>query len=201
MLVQTGVLNRVGRGKYILGKRKVYIPEIPPKIKSLNKKLKTNFPFLDVCIWNTSVFNEFMRHQPGRFYLMVEVDKDAMESVFFFLKDNKYPVFLAPDPEIIYHYISDEKETIIVKSLVTESPTQKISGITTITIEKILVDLFCDPVNFNAQQDLERDRIFKEAFEKYTVNENTMLRYANRRGKKDEFDEYLNKVSKFRQQN
>ncbi len=195
-----GVLNRVGRGKYVIGEKKTYTPEISKKIKTLNKKLKTHFPFLDICIWNTSVFNEFMRHQPGRFYLMVEVEKDAMESVFFFLKDNKYPVFLAPDPEIIYHYISDKKETLIVKSLVTESPTQEISGITTITIEKILVDLFCDPVNFNAQQDLERDRIFKEVIEKYTVNETTMLRYADRRRKKNELDEYLNKVSKFRQQ-
>ena len=139
-----------------------------------------------------------MLHQPGRFYILVEVDKEAMESVFFFLKDNKYSVFLEPDPEIIYHYIPDEKETLIVKSLITEAPTQEISKITTITIEKMLVDLFCDPVTFNAQQGSEKNRIFEEAFEKYTINENTMLRYANRRGKKKDLNEYLDTVSKFR---
>ncbi len=199
-LIQLGILTRIGRGKYIIGRKNNFIPEISKKMKSIHKKLKPNFPFLDICLWNTSAFNEFMRHQPGRFYIMVEVDRDAMESVFFFLKDNKYHAFLAPDPEIIYHYFPDEKEVIIVKSLVTEAPTQVLSNITTITIEKMLVDLFCDPVNFNAQQDLEKDRIFKEAIEKYTVNENSMLRYADRRSKKKEFDEYLNKVSKFRQQ-
>lgn len=167
----------------------------------VSNKLKRRFPFLDVCLWSTSVFNEFMIHQPGRFYLLVEVERDAMEAVFFFLKENKLSVFLDPTPQIIYRYVPDEKESWIVKPLVTEAPTQQIGGITTITIEKLLVDLFCDQVLFAAQQGAEQMTIFKEAFEKYTVNESKMLRYANRRRKRDELGVYLNIVSKFRQHN
>ena len=45
-LVQLGVLNRIGRGKYSFGNSKIYIPEISTKIKSIHSKLKKEFPFL-----------------------------------------------------------------------------------------------------------------------------------------------------------
>lgn len=199
-LVQMGILTRVGRGKFVLGNKKNYTPDIPPKLKILNNKLKRSYPFLDYCLWTSVLFNEFMLHQPGKFFLLVEVEKDAMESIFFFMKENKYSVFLKPTKELLNRYIPEEKETWVVKSLVSESPLQNISGIQSPTIEKLLVDLFCDTVVLDAQQGAEKDRIFKEVFEKYAVNENKMLRYANRRRKKKEFSEYLNKVSKFRQQ-
>jgi hypothetical protein len=141
-----------------------------------------------------------MLHQPGKFFLIVEVEKDATESVFFFMRQNKYSVFLEPTKELLSRYLLNEKETWIVKSLVSEAPTENISGIQSTTIEKLLVDLFCDTVILDAQQGSERDTIFKNVFEKYTVNENKMLRYADRRRKKKEFNEYLNRISKFRQQ-
>ncbi|MGI5914690.1 MAG: DUF6577 family protein, partial [Bacteroidales bacterium] len=65
-LVQMGVLTRIGRGKFSLGNRKIFIPEITSKLKTINSKLKKEFPFLEICLWNTSTFNEFMVHQPGR---------------------------------------------------------------------------------------------------------------------------------------
>ena len=75
-----------------------------------------------------------------------------------------------------------------------------LQGVVTTTIEKLLVDVFCDDVLFAAQQGSEMEIIFREAFEKYTINENKMLRYADRRRKKEAFSNYLNRVSKFRQQ-
>ena len=199
-LVQRDVLTRVGRGKFILGNKKNYIPDLPPKLKTLNNKLRKNFPYLNYCLWTSALFNEFMLHQPGKFFLIVEVEKDATESVFFFMRQNKYSVFLEPTKELLNRYIINEKETWIVKSLVSEAPTKNISGIQSTSIEKLLVDLFCDTVILDAQQGSERDRIFKDVFEKYAVNENKMLRYADRRRKKKEFNEYLNRISKFRQQ-
>jgi hypothetical protein len=199
-LVKTGILTRVGRGKFLIGNRKNYIPEIQAKLKTLNNKIIKQFPFLDYCLWSSSFYNEFMHHQPGKFYLIVEVEKDATESIFFFMKENKYSVFLDPTKELLNRYVPDEKETWIVKSLVTEAPTQNINGIQTTTIEKLLVDLFCDTLILNAQQGAERDIIFDDAILKYTVNENRMLRYANRRRKKVELSNYLKTIAKLRQQ-
>jgi len=199
-LIQIGVLYRIGRGKFILGKKKIYIPDIPNKIKTVYNKLKINFPYLNICLWKTSAFNEFMLHQPGRFYLLVEVEKDALESVFFFMKQNKYSVFLEPSRELYNRYILDEKETWIVKSLVSEAPTQNVRGVETTTLEKMLVDIFTDNVTFDAQQGSEMKNIYMEAYDKYAINENKMRRYADRRRKRESFNEFLNIVSKFRQQ-
>jgi hypothetical protein len=140
-----------------------------------------------------------MLHQPGRYYQLLEVDKDAMESVFYYLKDRNYSVFMEPSEELIRRYMIDEKEPWIVKSLVSEAPIQPVNGIPTVTIEKLLVDIFCDPIIFNAQQGSEMNQIFYEAFEKYTISESKMLRYASRRRKKNELDNYLNETSKYRQ--
>ncbi len=199
-LVQMGVLTRIGRGKFSLGNSKIFIPEITSKLKTINSKIKKEFPFLKVCVWNTSSFNEFMVHQPGRFYILIEVEKDATQSVFFFLKEAKYSVFIDPTKDLIEKYLPDEKETLIVKPLVTEAPTQKIEGLNTTTIEKMLVDVFCDNVIFAAQQGSEMRTIFQEAMDKYTVNENRMIRYADRRRKKETFMNYLSSVSNLRQQ-
>ena len=49
----------------------------------------------------------------------------------------------------------------------------------------MLVDVFCDDVIFSAQQGSEMRTLFKEALSKYSVNENRMLRYADRRRKKE----------------
>lgn len=198
-LVQDGVLTRIGRGKFALGTGRAYYPELTTKQVSLFKKLNAEFPFISICIWSTSVINEFMLQQPGRFYQLIEVEKDGIESVFYYLKEKNMSVYMDPSAELISRYLIDEREHWIVKPLVSEAPTQELNGISTITIEKMLVDIFCDPILFSAQQGSEMDQIFKEAIEKYTISESKMLRYASRRRKKPELDHYLNEISKYRQ--
>ena len=191
-----GVLTRIGRGRFTLEPGRIFIPEIDNKLKTLNTKLKKEFPYLDICIWNTSVFNEFMIHQPGRFYILVEVEKDAKQPVFYFLKESGYSVFIDPTKDIIEKYIPDEKETLIVKSLVTEAPLQKVEGVGTVTLEKMLVDIFCDEVIFSAQHGSEMRTIFREAAGKYLINKNRMFRYAGRKRKKESFVRYWDSVQK-----
>lgn len=199
-LVQLGILNRIGRGKFVIGEGRLYKPEISSKIKSIHSKLNKEFPYLKICIWNTSSFNEFMIHQPGRFYILIEVEKEATQSVFFFLKENKYSVFVDPTKELIEKYIPYEKETLIVKALVSEAPVQMINKVNIPTLEKMLVDIFCDDLIFSAQQGSEMRTIFQEAIEKFVINENRMLRYADRRRKKDNFRKYLSSIYNLRQQ-
>lgn len=194
-LVQMKVLSRIGRGEFCLGEGLIYVPEITPRMKTVYKKLKKAFPFLEICIWNTSIINEFMRHQPGRFYLIIEVEKEATKSVFFFLKEMKYPVFVEPTNDILEKYLPTDKEAIIIKPLVSEAPSQNIDGLCTISLEKLLVDIFCDKVVFSAQQGAEMKTIFKEAFGKYSLNQNRILRYASRRRKKESFKNYLNSLT------
>ena len=194
-LVKMGLLNRVGRGKFIIGERKCYTPAVSSKLKLMYSKIKKEFPYLNFCLWDTSALNEFMLHQLGQFYLLVEVEKEAIDSVFFFLKERNYPVFIDPTNDILDKYLPIGKEAVIVKPLVTESPTQPVDGVMTASLEKMLVDIFCDNIIFSSHQGAEMRNIFHEAHIKYSLNQNRMLRYANRRGKKDGLRKYLNSIT------
>lgn len=105
-MVQSDVLSRIGRGKFTLGEGKNFVPQISSPLKKIYIRLQKQFPYLQICVWHTSVINELMLHQPGRFYSLVEVEKDAIENVFYFLKENKHNVFLNPSADILSHYAS-----------------------------------------------------------------------------------------------
>lgn len=136
-----------------------------------------------------------MQHQPNRFLLLVETDKETTHSAFYFLREIKKTVFIEPTNDVFEKYILNEKEAIVIKPLISEAPTQNINEVETATIEKMLVDVFCDNVIFSAQQGAEMRTIFKEAFTKYTINQSKMLRYADRRRKKEEVNQFVKTIS------
>ena len=75
--------------------------------------------------------------------------------------------------------------------MVSEAPLQSIKDVNTITIEKMLVDIFCDDIIFSAQQGSEMRGFINEALNKFTVNENRLHRYAGRRKSKEYIIKYL----------
>lgn len=190
-LIQKGIIERVGKGVFKIGKNQIFIPEITSQQKTIYRILYKKFPFSKFCIWNTSVLNEFSLHQSNLAFTLIEVEKESLQAVFYDLQENNKNVFLEPSNEVIENYLLQTKSAIIVKTLISEAPIQIIQNIPVPTIEKILVDLFCDRNLFYAYQGKELHTIFQEAFSKYTVNQNKILRYSNRRGKKEEFIEYL----------
>lgn len=192
-LVHDGILERIGRGTFKIRKRNKFLPEIAKSLRSIHQRVKTNFPYAEICSWNTSVLNQFMVHQPARFFTLVETEKDVVQPVFHQLKESTLHVFLNPGKELLENYLSDQKDAIIVKPLISESPLLQTEKIVTATLEKILVDIYCDKELFTAFQGSELRRIFKEAFHRYTINEKALLRYADRRKRKNELKGYLDK--------
>lgn len=172
-----------------------FIPEITSKQTSLHKKIKKEFPFLDLCMWNTSIINEFSIHQTNQHFLILEAEKETTQAVFIYLNEQKKNVFLKPTKEVFERYIIDKENVIIVKALISEAPIQNIKDFKTSTLEKTLVDLFCDDIIFSAYQGNEMKKIYKNAFSKYSINESKLLRYANRRGKKEELKDYLLQIN------
>ncbi|MBN2892731.1 MAG: hypothetical protein JXL97_12760 [Bacteroidales bacterium] len=196
-LINKGTISRIGRGKYILGREKMFTPQIDNKIKTIANKIKKEYPDLQFCIWHTSWISQFMVHQPTIHYTIIEPESDFdqrtlySETIFRYLQTNYKNVFHKPDRETIQNYVSEHNDSIIVLPLVSEAPTQNITNITTVTIEKMIVDIFCDENIFAAQQGNEKATIFIEAFNKYTVNTSKLLRYAARRTKRKELENYL----------
>jgi len=190
-LIKKLVISRIAQGEYILGSTKAYQPVPESELLTLYKKLKKEFPLLPFCVWSTKLLNEFMLHQPFHFFILVETESDATETVFNYLKEFNKEVFFNPDENTLYLYAFRYKRSIIVKNLVTEAPMQTIEKIQTISIEKMLVDIFCDRSIFNAQQGSELEQIFTEAFSKYSVNKTKLIRYASRRAKRKKMNEFL----------
>ncbi len=190
-LTKNGIITRIGRGKYTLKKGVSFVPQVTRKLKLINKKLRNEFPFLTICLWSSSILKEFAIHQSNKDILLIEVEREAAQSVFHYLKEKNYNAFIKPTGDILENYASVENNYIIVKSLISESPIQKIQGVITVTIEKILVDIFCDNVIFSAYQGNEMRTIFLRASAKYLINKSKLLRYADRRGKKEEIKNYL----------
>ncbi|MEX0719829.1 MAG: DUF6577 family protein [Balneolaceae bacterium] len=190
-LVQKGILERIGRGTFKLGQKKIFEPTIGKQERSIAELIQSRFPYADYCVWNTSVINQFMVHQPFRFVHMVEVDKEAASNVFNELKEEGCTAFLKPGREIMNNYLRDAKNPVIIKPLITEAPIQEIDHIPTITLEKLLVDLFADTVIFTTYQGKELSTIYQEAFNAYTVNVKKLLRYADRRKQRPKITYFL----------
>jgi len=167
-LYKESVINRVGRGMYSLSDKLVFKPAISAKLIKLYKKVHKAFPFIEFCVSETSCLNSFMIHQQIRHRLIVEVEKDAVESVFYKIAENNKHVYLNPNTEIYELYISDF-DSIIIKTLTSQPPLKVIDGIKIPKLEKILIDILSDIDLYAAQQD-EQEYIYNEAFFRYNIN-------------------------------
>lgn len=194
-LLRKGVIQRIGHGIYRPGQEVIFTPSITNRAKKIYNSIKKTFPYATACIWHTSVLNEFMIHQPGKFYLLVEVEKEAVEPVYYFFKGKHKDVFVNPDERIYRDYIAGKRECIIVKTLISEAPMRKIYNISVPALEKILVDIYCDTVIYSSFQGKEMQNIYKYSFEKYSINLSTLYRYAHRRSKKEEIYEYIKQLN------
>jgi hypothetical protein len=190
-LKKEGIISSPSRAIYEMDNNTPFQPNISNSLKRVFKKVKDEFPYITFCIWDTMWLHEFMRHQPFKHYVVVEVEKDASESVFTFLTEIHKNIFFKPDEEIFDRYIHNQDEVLIVKSMVSESPLIEKDKITIPALEKLLVDMIIDISLFSAQQN-EKEFIMRTVMENYTVNELKMRRYAVRRNRELEMEKLIN---------
>ena len=192
-LLKSGQLIRVQRGIYKLpdDARKDFSVVCSEEIRQINQQIKKQFPFVGYCLWPASTLIPYMHHIPNVNFLFVDVEREVAESVFNFLKvDSHKRVFLLPSLNDIEGYISTN-DAIIIRPLKSESPLQLVEGINTPTIEKVLVDIVGD-VEFSFLQGSEINYVYTTIFERHNVNKNKLLRYATRRGRKEEVEQLIN---------
>ena len=193
-LKKAGIINNPERGIYSITDKQIFNPEINQNLKKISNKIHKEFPFIDVCIWNTKWLNDLMRHQPFKNYTIIEVEKEAEEQIFNAISEWNKNVYFNPNEEILERYISSNSEEVtIVKNLVTEAPTTKNNKIRIPTLEKLLVDIIIDKELFAAQQG-EIEFIYQSAFKKYAINTAKMKRYAIRRNRETELEKIINKI-------
>jgi hypothetical protein len=162
--------------------KKKYSPTISTTAESISIRLLEKFPYSPHIIWETNCLREFMIMQPSQNLIIVEVEKDSMESFFNYLKQQSLQnVFIDPDQLTFERYISDLPESVLIFKKITQSPVINQNSITLARLEKILVDVFSDTERFYAFQGQELINIYENAFSTYWINTKTLFRYAGRR--------------------
>lgn len=187
------VIQSLKRGLYTATRKSDFSPPIDKKMKNLYKKIKVQFPYSEVNIWDTSWLNKYMVHQPITSNIIIEVDKDAVSSVFAFLQESMKNVFINPDNHEIETYMIPGQKNVIVKNLVVESPVEIREGISIPGIEKIMVDLFVEDQLYVTYQGGELKNIYEVFFETFSINQSKLNRYATKRKVKGRFLEFLKK--------
>ena len=190
--VHNGQLQRVGRGSYKIGKTTIFKPALSHKIEKIAKSVKKNFPYINFCVWELSDINRFTQHLINFNIYFVDVERDAVDAVYYNLKENNSNVMNIKN---IFDDLSDWPNYIFVRPLISHAPLHEINNMPTITLEKILVDLFSDK-EFVSFQGSEIYSIFSNAIELYTVNESALLRYASRKKEKDKIQDLLNTIKR-----
>ena len=155
-----------------------YKPIISPKMKAVAEELTGAFVGMNYCITKM-----------GR-NLIVEVPKSMCEDVRTTLKRH------FPDVAMIrnaYPMLEDLHDFILVKPLISEAPIYDEDGIPVPELEKTLVDHEADK-EYASLGDSEVQKEFQRAFELYPVNRSRLLRYAGRKGKKEEIRSRIDRV-------
>lgn len=189
-------LFKVGRGQYSVNRYKSeFVPTIDDKSKKIAKKVQERFPGVTTCVYCGRDIAGLQHHMSINNAIYVEVERDATEMVFHLLQESYDNVFMSPDEKMMSSYVDLSKLPIIVKPLISRAPTQKIGGITTTTIEKLLVDINSDK-DFHYLHGYESVRVMEMARSLYKVDQVKLLSYAKRRGQYDVFVQRFNEQVK-----
>lgn len=155
-----------------------YTCVISPKMRAVSQRLIDAFVGMDHCITET----------PRN--LIVEVPKSMCEAVRAELKQSFDDVALIRNA---YPMMEDLHDFILVKPLISEAPIYEQEGVTVPELEKMLVDHDADK-EYAVLSDSDIQKEFQRAFEVYPVNTSRLLRYAGRKGKKEEIQNRILRI-------
>lgn len=187
--LDNGMLVRAGWGRYSLPLKRRYLHHYSDTAMDVVNLINNGFHHVDFQIFELIQLNDFINHQIAHNSVFVTIENEMVDYVFDSLWE-VYPgkVMLKPKLDQYYRYLQDNE--IIVGRLPSESP----KGITEpwmSRLEKILVDVFTDKLISAIVPEGEKKIIIDGAFSDYMIDQNTMLRYAKRKGTEKRMEEVL----------
>jgi len=187
-LKKTRVIRELKRGLYTTQILPHYKPKISITLQNVLKTIAERYTEVVFCGWETAWLNSFSRHQASRSIVIIEIEKDLLETLFFDLKSKfDYSLFINPSKDEIKYQIAEDADPIVIKKLITRSPIDKYRYENNVhkipTIEKMMVDLLCDEDLLYAYQGTEMFHIWEKMIANYTFDFSQMMTYAKRRQK------------------
>ncbi len=191
-LKQKNIIKSIGQSLYAISYKPKYTPDISKNLLKLDKLIREKYVNAKYSIWETTWLNEFTIHQSTRNFIILDIEKFVVESAYYYLRDKKYAnVFLNPKEDIINQYIAEEKEVILVKTLLHRAPVHKVRKTSVPLLEKIMVDIFYEKHIFFFYQGEEMFNVFDKAMRNYSINFTKLFAYAKRRGQEKNIKEYI----------
>lgn len=197
-LKKRGIISQIRKSTYIVSGKHPFQLGLSEFSLELLKKNAEHFKDIRYCAWEPSCLNEFSQHIIFSDLLILEVEKDILESAYFHLKDSSYQnIFIKPDLKTMEYYVAESDRPVILKPLITRSPLKSAVHDNykyyTPALEKILVDIIADNNLFYFLEGTETEGILMNAFDKYHIDKSALINYAARRGKKEIMIAYVNK--------
>lgn len=183
-MLDSNEIVRVGRNKYCYERnKKKYSYVSSPLSEKVRKVVSDKYPEIEFKLFELFQLNEFLNHLIAHNTLFVSVEGMYSDDIFELLKD-RFPGRVLLKPTVKEYYLYWKDSLIVVNKLITEAPKNKKEQTMTV-MEKLLVDIIADKVIRSIYSESEYPEILNMAFEKYAIDETTLLRYASRRNVKD----------------
>lgn len=160
-LVKSGVIHPIGHGVYSTRTTMVYTPFVSDWMIEVNHYLMEQMEGLSFC----------MQEAGGN--LLVFVARSEILSVMMVLNKRYTQVF---ERSRVRAFEETLQHAVLVGAMVSESPVERVEGVSVPSLEKQLVDGLA-----NVSDPQEQNRLFQRSFEVYGINRSKLLRYADRR--------------------
>lgn len=191
-LKEKQVITSISRELFSLSFKPLFKPALDKATIKIYTSVDKQFPTLKFCVWTTQIVSEFMLHIPAKAITILQVEKEALEPVYDFLQERKFgDIFIQPEEKEIERYIYVSKNAIVLLPLVSKSPIQKVNKVATVTLEKLIVDLYSDKKLYAAFQGSELAHIVNNAYSRYAIDFTKLFHYAKRRRKDIELRQFF----------
>jgi len=193
-LKKEGFINQTGRGLYSFRIKPEYIPKISLKAKRIYNRIKGLIPLTKIVIWETKLYKEIIDKPVEKEYIFIMVPRNEMEPLFNEMLGFSKKVFINPNKEIIQRYLFPFDEAIIITPLLSELPLIEATEYITPALEGILVNFWFRNEEYLKPMGIDLTEVYKYAFKKYNINQSKMLRYAARRDKRKEIENFIQTI-------
>ena len=146
-MVDNGIICRKQRGRYVLhngsvSKKFIYRPQVSEQLQEVSEKIESKFPFVNFVCFESVQLNEFLNHLIGRNTFFVLVEKDAIDFVFRYLREETdWNILLKPNEKEWDAYCTGDN--IVMLNLISEAP-KCADEYHSMCIEQLLVDIVAE---------------------------------------------------------
>lgn len=189
-LISKKLIYKIGYDSYCRNEDGlIYKPLYSDKAQQLESMIEQEYPLVDFCIFESFLLNEFLNHQIAQNTFIIQVEKELSAFIFDFLDENlEGRILYKPNKEIYNRYWSEG--CIIIVDKVSEAPYDK-EAPHSIVLEKLLVDIFAEPMIRCLFSTSEYPLIIETARDNYHMDLKRMMRYARRRNATEKIKKYI----------